>query len=138
MATRLGWTRQELLVAFSLYCRQSEAGFGRSKNTKQESRNHQILGTVCIGADLPGTRWTIKLTNIASLDDNFPLLAAGTATTAILLNGHRTLMWAAKIEGNRPLSRAYAGNCGGEFAQFGNVRTMTVFGVNRMILQTKW
>ena len=59
MAVRIGWTRQQLLVAFNLYCRMP---FG-----KMHSRNPEIIKY----ADLMGrtsSALAMKLTNIASLD----------------------------------------------------------------------
>jgi len=59
MATRLGWTRQELLVAFSLYCR---LPFGRLHH-----RNPEIIRfSEAIGRS--PSALAMKLTNIASLD----------------------------------------------------------------------
>ena len=59
MATRLGWTRQELLVAFSLYCR---IPFGRLHH-----RNPEIIRfSEAIGRS--PSALAMKLTNIASLD----------------------------------------------------------------------
>lgn len=59
MATRTGWTRQQLLVAYKLYC---QLPFG-----KLHSRNPEIIKY----ADLIGrtpSALAMKLTNIASLD----------------------------------------------------------------------
>ena len=59
MATRLSWTRQELLVAFSLYCR---LPFGRLHH-----RNPEIIRfSEAIGRS--PSALAMKLTNIASLD----------------------------------------------------------------------
>ena len=59
MATRLGWTRQELLVAFSLYCR---IPFGRIS-----SRNPEIIRYSKAIGRTPAAL-SMKLGNIASLD----------------------------------------------------------------------
>ena len=59
MATRLGWTRQELLVAFSLYCR---IPFGRIS-----SRNPEIIRYSNAIGRTPAAL-SMKLGNIASLD----------------------------------------------------------------------
>ena len=59
MATRTGWTRPQLLVAFNLYC---QMPFG-----KMHARNPQIIKY----AELIGrtsSALAMKLTNIASLD----------------------------------------------------------------------
>lgn len=59
MATRSGWTRQELLVAFSLYCR---VPFGRIS-----SRNPEIVRYANAIGRSPAAL-SMKLGNIASLD----------------------------------------------------------------------
>lgn len=59
MATRLGWTRQELLVAFSLYC---QIPFGRIS-----SRNPEIIRYSKAIGRTPAAL-SMKLGNIASLD----------------------------------------------------------------------
>ena len=59
MAARTGWTRQQLLVAFDLYCRMP---FG-----KMHSRNHKIIKYAELIGRTPSAL-AMKLTNIASLD----------------------------------------------------------------------
>lgn len=59
MATRSGWTRQELLIAFSLYCR---VPFGRIS-----SRNPEIVRYANAIGRSPAAL-SMKLGNIASLD----------------------------------------------------------------------
>lgn len=59
MATRLGWTRQQLLVAFNLYC---QLPFG-----KLHSRNPEIIKHASL-IGRTASALAMKLTNIASLD----------------------------------------------------------------------
>lgn len=59
MPSRIGWTRQQLLVAFSLYCKVS---FG-----KLHSRNPEIIKYAGLLGRTPSAL-AMKLTNIASLD----------------------------------------------------------------------
>lgn len=59
MATRTGWTRRQLLVAFDLYCR---LPFG-----KMHSRNREIVKLSGMIGRTPSAL-AMKLTNIASLD----------------------------------------------------------------------
>lgn len=59
MATGSGWTRQQLLVAFNLYCR---LPFGRL-----HSRNPEVIGAAEAIGRTPSAL-AMKLTNIASLD----------------------------------------------------------------------
>ena len=59
MAIRIGWTRQQLLVAFNLYCRMP---FG-----KMHSRNPEIVKYAELMGRTPSAL-AMKLTNIASLD----------------------------------------------------------------------
>ena len=59
MAARLAWTRQQLLVAFSLYC---QTPFG-----KLHSRNPDIIKYAALINRTPSAL-AMKLTNIASLD----------------------------------------------------------------------
>ncbi len=59
MATKSGWTRQQLLVAFNLYCRMP---FG-----KMHSRNPEIIKYAGLIGRTPSAL-AMKLTNIASLD----------------------------------------------------------------------
>lgn len=59
MSDRIGWTRQQLLVAFNLYC---QMPFG-----KMHSRNPQIIKYAELIGRTPSAL-AMKLTNIASLD----------------------------------------------------------------------
>jgi hypothetical protein len=59
MALRAGWTRQQLLVAFKLYC---ELPFG-----KLHSRTPEIVKFAVLIGRTPSAL-AMKLTNIASLD----------------------------------------------------------------------
>ncbi|MDQ3268086.1 MAG: HNH endonuclease [Pseudomonadota bacterium] len=59
MANRIGWTRQQLLVAFNLYC---QMPFG-----KMHSRNPEIIKYAELIGRTPSAL-AMKLTNIASLD----------------------------------------------------------------------
>ena len=59
MADRTGWTRQQLLVAFNLYC---QMPFG-----KMHSRNPEIIKYAQLIGRTPSAL-AMKLTNIASLD----------------------------------------------------------------------
>ncbi|MCK5354937.1 MAG: hypothetical protein KAJ63_07435, partial [Methyloprofundus sp.] len=59
MAARLAWTRQQLLVAFYLYC---QIPFG-----KLHSRNPEIIKYAALINRTPSAL-AMKLTNIASLD----------------------------------------------------------------------
>ena len=59
MTTRHGWTRQQLLVAFNLYC---QMPFG-----KMHSRNPEIIKFAVLIGRTPSAL-AMKLTNIASLD----------------------------------------------------------------------
>lgn len=59
MSTRTGWTRQQLLIAFKLYC---ELPFG-----KLHSRNPEIVKYAELIGRTPSAL-AMKLTNIASLD----------------------------------------------------------------------
>lgn len=59
MATKSGWTRQQLLAAFSLYC---QLPFG-----KLHSRNPEIVALAKRLGRTPSAL-AMKLTNIASLD----------------------------------------------------------------------
>ena len=59
MSTRTGWTRQQLLVAFNLYC---QMPFG-----KLHSRNPEIIKYASLIGRTPSAL-AMKLTNIASLD----------------------------------------------------------------------
>lgn len=68
MAERLAWTRQQLLVAFSLYC---QTPFG-----KLHSRNPEIIKYADLINRTPSAL-AMKLTNIASLDP--AITSTGTA-----------------------------------------------------------
>ena len=59
MAVRTGWTHQQLLVAFNLYC---QMPFG-----KMHSRNPEIIKYAELIGRTPSAL-AMKLTNIASLD----------------------------------------------------------------------
>lgn len=59
MSDRAGWTRQQLLIAFSLYC---QIPFG-----KLHSRNPEIIKFAKL-IDRTPSALAMKLTNIASLD----------------------------------------------------------------------
>ena len=59
MSARLGWTRQQLLVAFKLYCQMS---FGML-----HSRNPEIIRCASLIGRTPSAL-AVKLSNIASLD----------------------------------------------------------------------
>ena len=59
MATRIGWTHQQLLVAFNLYC---QMPFG-----KMHSRNPEVIKYAGLIGRTPSAL-AMKLTNIASLD----------------------------------------------------------------------
>ena len=77
MPSRIAWTRQQLLVAFSLYCKMP---FG-----KLHSRNPEIIKYAGLLGRTPSAL-AMKLTNIASLDP------------AIIASGRKGLKGASKAD----------------------------------------